>query len=213
MPNRVNHNDTLRNQFLRNLPHDLALVGQHAALEPLQTSHVEELVIAAADGELWNLQVTTVPSAQGMLSFVEDAIRQRDSGQQLPFAIRRTSDNRVVGSTRYYQISPTNRNLSIGYTWYSKSAQRSGINTECKLMLLRHAFEATRCISVQWHTHHENLRSQAAILRLGAQFEGVLRNDRIMPDGSIRHTHCYSMLDTEWENSKAFLLKRLAAHC
>ena len=104
---------------------------------------------------------------------------------------------------------PANRNCAIGYTWYSESAQRTGINTECKLMLLQHAFEEAACISVQWHTHHDNLRSQAAIKRLGATFEGVLRNHMILPDGRIRHTHCFSMLDEEWPASKAFLMQRL----
>lgn len=198
--------------FQQKMSQDLMLKGDHAALEPMQLSHVVDLNSAASDGELWQLKVTTVPTEQGMQIYVEQALKQRTKGYQLPFVIRRLSDNKIVGTTRYYQISPTNRNCSIGYTWYSKSAQRTGINSECKLMLLEHAFEKAACISVQWHTHHENTRSQAAITRLGASFEGVLRNHMILADGRIRHTHCFSMLDTEWPASKAFLQSRLAAN-
>ena len=200
------------NQFSENLPHDLTLSGEYTALEPMQLSHIDDLNVAAADGELWNLKVTSVPTKQGMPTFVEHALKQRDKGRELPFVVRRLSDNRIVGTTRYYQINPQNRNFSIGYTWYSESAQRTSINTECKLMLLQHAFEKAGCISVQWHTHHENTRSQAAIKRLGATFEGVLRNHMILADGRIRHTHCFSMLDQEWPASKASLQQRLAVH-
>lgn len=198
--------------FNQNRTDTLVLSGQHAALEPMQLSHVNDLNAAADDGELWRLKVTRVPTEQGMQAYVEHALQQRAKGRELPFVIRRLSDKRIVGTTRYYQISSTNRNCSIGYTWYSKSAQRTGINSECKLMLLEHAFEQLSCISVQWHTHHENTRSQEAIRRLGASFEGVLRNHMILPDGRIRHTHCFSMLDTEWPSSKAHLEDRLAVH-
>ena len=191
------------------LPHDLTLVGQHTALEPMSLQHVDALNDAAADGELWKLHFTSVPSADKMSDVVSEAIEQRKAGNQLPFVVRRVNDGRIVGATRYYYISPQNRNLSIGYTWYAASAQRTAINTECKLLMLTHAFEALGCISVQWHTHHDNVRSQTAIQRLGAKFEGVLRNHLIMPDGSIRHTHCFSMLDEEWPKSKAFLISRL----
>lgn len=208
-----NLKDTNREDpFLIRLPETLTLSGEFTILEPLQFSHIESLNSAAADGELWKLEVTSVPRKEQMHDYVEQAIEQRSKGRELPFVIRRSVDNQVVGITRYYDISSVNRNLSIGYTWYAQSAQRTAINTECKLLLLTYAFEVLRCISVQWHTHHQNLRSQAAILRLGAKFEGVLRNHRILPDGRIRHTHCFSMLDTEWPESKAFLSNRLAAH-
>jgi len=196
-------------QFAKALTQQLTLSGKHASLEPMQLSHVGDLNDAAADGELWRLRVTTVPKEPRMLNYVEHALQKRDLGIELPFVVRRLSDNRVVGSTRYYHIKPEHRNLSIGYTWYSESVQRTAINTECKLMLLRHAFEEAACISVQWHTHHDNIRSQAAILRLGAHFEGVLRNHMILSDGRIRHTHCFSMLDDEWPASKAYLTKSL----
>ncbi len=211
MPNEGVNADS-HTRFKDKLPHSLTLSGTHAVLEPMQLAHVVDLNIAANDGELWRLKVTRVPTEQGMQAYVEHALQQRDKGREFPFVIRRLSDKRIVGTTRYYQISSTNRNCSIGYTWYSKSAQRTGINSECKLMLLEHAFEQLSCISVQWHTHHENTRSQEAIRRLGASFEGVLRNHMILPDGRIRHTHCFSMLDTEWPSSKAHLEERLAVH-
>jgi len=209
---KISSNYNAENQFRDNLPHNLTLLGKHAALEPMTLSHVDDLNLAAADGALWNLKVTTVPTVESMITFVEHALRQRDKGHELPFVIRRLTDDRIVGTTRYYQIKPVNRNFSIGYTWYSESAQRTGVNTECKLLLLEHAFEKAGCISVQWHTHHENIRSQEAIKRLGAKFEGVLRNHMILPDGRIRHTHCFSMLDEEWPTSKTYLQQRLAAH-
>ncbi len=196
-------------KFREALPKDLAFNGQHASLEPLQLPHIVDLNNAASDGELWNLKVTSVPDKLGMTAYVKKALENREEGSELPFVIRRASDQKIVGSTRYYFINSSNRNLSIGYTWYSASAQRTLINTECKHMLLQHAFEQAGAISVQWHTHHENTRSQAAIKRLGAKFEGILRNAQILPDGRIRHTHCFSMLDEEWPASKAFLEDRL----
>ena len=200
------------NSFTSNLPQELGLKGQHVKLEPMRIEHIDELNIAASDGELWTLKVTSVPQAKDMTAYVNDAIEQRVKGKQLPFIVRKTDDGRLVGTTRFYNISPRNRNLSIGYTWYSASVHRSAVNTECKLLLLSHAFEKAGCISVQWHTHHENTKSHQAILRLGASFEGVLRNHQILADGRIRHTHCFSMLDNEWPMSKGFLKQRLEAH-
>ncbi len=199
-----------RQRMLDGLSPDLLLQGKHAALEPLNVCHAEALTQAASDGKLWNLRFTTVPAPEQMESSIKAALENRDQGKELPFVVRRVSDQKIVGATRYYFIEPDHRNLSIGYTWYAESAQRTAINTECKLMLLTHAFEVMACISVQWHTDNENKRSQAAIQRLGAKFEGVLRNHKIMPDGRYRHTHCYSMLDTEWPEAKNFLKQRLA---
>lgn len=196
-------------QFGACFPVDLSFKGDHANLEPMQLEHVDELNQAAADGELWKLKVTSVPHAESMESYVKTAIDNREQGVQMPFVVRRVGNQKIVGTTRYYLINPSFRNVSIGYTWYSASVQQTMINTEVKLMLLQHAFENARAISVQWHTHHENTRSQKAILRLGAKFEGVLRNAQILPDGRIRHTHCFSMLDDEWSASKLFLSERL----
>lgn len=186
-----------------------SLVGQDVSLEPMQIEHVDGLVSAASDGQLWNLQYTGVPAPDQMQSVVEQAIVQRELGLEFPFIVRMNKSGLIVGSTRYYGVAPQNRKVSIGYTWYSQSVQRTSVNTECKYLLLELAFDHMSCVSVQWHTDHRNKSSQAAIKRLGAKFEGVLRNDRIMPDGVIRHTHCFSMLDSEWPDSKQHLMSRL----
>lgn len=193
------------------LPRELVLQGKHVALEPLQSGHAEELGDAAADGELWNLNYTSVPTRQDMPAFIEEALAQQQEGHQHPFTIRRVSDQRIVGSTRFYDLEPYHRNLSIGYTWYAQSVQRTAINTEAKLLLLSHAFDELDCMSVAFHTDHLNHRSQAAISRLGAKKEGVLRNHKRMPDGRIRHTWCYSIIDDEWPEIKTRLQKRLEA--
>lgn len=187
------------------IPHDLTLSGKHVKLEPLQREHNEGLSKAAADGELWKLKYTNVPTEERMLATIENALANRDAGTELPFTVRRLSDQKIVGTTRFYFLSQEHRNLSIGYTWYSRSVHRTAVNTECKLLLLSYAFEKLGCISVAWHTDDLNHASQKAIQRLGAKFEGVLRNHKIMPDGRYRHTHCYSMLDTEWPEAKTFL--------
>ena len=196
--------------FVDGLTDDLVLSGNHVLLRPMSSEDVSGLINAASHGDLWNLAYTGVPSPQTMQTTVSEALRLRDKGEQFPFTVRLASTGEIVGSTRYYYISPEHRNLSIGFTWYGEHVHRTGVNTECKYLLLKHAFETLNCISVQWHTDHRNKRSQNAILRLGAKFEGVLRNARIMPDGVIRHTHCFSMLDTEWPKSKGFLASRLA---
>lgn len=202
----------LTNPFKDNLHAELSLKGDFASLEPLERHHVAELNLAASDGDLWLLKVTTVPTADTMLAYVDKALKNKEQGRELPFVIRRLSDNKIVGTTRYYAISNEHKNLSIGYTWYSASAQRTPINTECKFMLLRNAFDKAKCISVQWHTYHGNTRSQQAILRLGAKFEGVLRNHMILPDGRIRHTHCFSMLDSEWPDARNALVNKLSTY-
>lgn len=189
---------------------NLILTGQFAALEPLQAEHESDLLDAAADGELWNLHFTSVPTRDRISDYLTVAIENRAQGLELPFVVRRLNDNKIVGTTRYYRISPQNKSLSIGYTWYNKSAQRTAINTECKFMLLTHAFEVLNCVAVMWHTHHDNVRSQAAIERLGAKLDGILRADMILANGSIRDTYCYSMLNSEWPAAKEFLTQRLA---
>jgi len=196
-------------RFTENLNHNLALAGDLVHLCAMQLDDVDALINAASSGELWNLPYTGVPKAEQMLANVEGALKQRELGLEFPFVVRRVDTNEVVGTTRFYAINEASRNLSIGYTWYATHVHRTGVNTECKYLLLEHAFEKMNCISVAWHTDHRNKQSQAAIRRLGAQFEGVLRNHKIMPDGVIRHTHCFSMLDTEWPQSKAYLQSRL----
>ena len=192
-----------------NLTADLNLQGRYAALEPLQAEHETDLIEAATDGELWNLHFTSVPTRKEFPDYLSLAMENRAKGLELPFVIRRVSDNKIVGSTRYYRISQQNRSLSIGHTWLSASAQRTAINTECKYLLLTHAFEVLDCVAVMWHTHHDNVRSQAAIQRLGAKHDGILRADMVLDDGSIRDTYCYSMLASEWSAAKEFLSQKL----
>jgi len=195
---------------MHELTPDLILQGEYAALEPLRSSHAEQLGDAAADGELWNLHFTSVPNRDHVNTYIAESLQNLTQGIQHPFVVKRLSDNRIVGCTRYYDIDRKHRTLSIGYTWYSKSVQRTAINTECKLMLLTHAFEELNCISVAFHTDDQNTVSQAAITRLGAKKEGVLRNNKIMPDGRIRHTWCFSITNTEWPEVKQNLVNRLA---
>lgn len=199
-------------RIVEGLSLDLVLSAEHVTLLPMQMEHIEGLIEAASVGKLWELPFTTVPNPDQMLGAVKAAIVNRDNGSEFPFVVVNASTGRILGSTRYYRVEPVHRNLSIGYTWYSQDVQRSAVNSECKYLLLEHAFERMNCISVQWHTDHRNKRSQAAIKRLGAKFEGVLRNDKIMPNGVIRHTYCYSMLSNEWAASKAFLQSSLDAH-
>lgn len=194
-------------RFEPNLQCDLTLRGSEVELKRLDYVHVDGLIEAASSGELWNLQYTHVPKPDEMKSMVDGALEQFHNGVEFPFVVLLAGE--VVGSTRYYNLQPNNRNLSIGYTWYAQKVQRTGVNTECKYLLLNHAFENMNCISVQWHTDHRNTRSQQAIKRLGAKFEGVLRNDKIVKGGVIRHTHCFSMLSDEWPDSKRFLESRM----
>ena len=196
--------------MLTKLPRDLQLAGDHASLEPLRPDHAGALGDAAADGQLWNLHFTGVPSSDTVADYIARALDEQRAARQQPFVVRRLSDDKIVGCTRFYDIEPTHRTLAIVYTWYAASAQRTAINTECKLMLLRHAFEELNCISVAFHTDHENFRSQAAIARLGAHQDGVLRNSKIRPNGSIRHTWYFSIIDSEWPSVKASLIARLA---
>ena len=194
------------------LTEGLSFNGAHAQLEPLQLAHVGDLIAAAQDGDLAQLTLTSVPTEQEMHGYVEQAIVAREQGSEMPFVVRLPDTGKIVGTTRYYQISQEHRNCAIGYTWYAQSVHRTGVNSQCKLMLLEHAFEVAQCISVAWHTHHDNLKSQHAIQRLGAKQDGILRNHKIMRDGSIRHTVCFSMLDSEWPTAKVNLLAKLVAY-
>jgi len=149
--------ENLHQKFSISLSQDLTLHGKHVSLEPMDIGHADELNEAVSDGELWNLKVTPIPNRKSMKAYMEKAIGQREKGRQLPFVVRRLNDGVIVGTTRFYNIKPANRNLSIGDTWYSASVQRTAVNTECKLLLLTHAFEKAGCISVQWHTVHEKV--------------------------------------------------------
>ncbi len=190
----------------------VTLSGQHAWLEPLGPEHEDEVRAAAADGELWKLWYTSVPSPENTGSWLATALDMRERLGAMPFVVREMHDGKpgkVVGATRFFNVDEANRRLEIGHTWYSKSAQRSGINTECKLLLLAHAFEALRCIAVEFRTHWMNHQSRAAIARLGAKQDGVLRNHQCMPDGSFRDTVVFSIIESEWLTVKRHLQYKL----
>ncbi len=176
----------------------VTLEDAHVRLEPLAVSHADGLAQAVADGELWRLWYTSVPAPGDVPTYIDTALREAVNGEGQAFAVRRLDDQRIVGSTRYCHADAANRRLEIGWTWYAAGAQRSPVNTSCKRLLLGHAFETLACIAVELRTHRFNRRSRTAIERLGARLDGVLRNHRILPDGSYRDTMVYSILDSEW---------------
>jgi len=202
----------------------IILEGEHVRLEPLTPAHEAALADAAADGELWNTQVTIIPRPEGMKDYIQFALDGLAQGNQLPFVIARkaqpdttrtdavavNSANRIVGSTRFYEIFPQDRKCAIGYTWLAQSAQRTPINTECKLLLLTHAFETWDCVRVELITDVRNEQSRAAILRLGARQEGILRKHLILPSGRVRDSVFFSITDDEWPEVKAALEAKLA---
>lgn len=190
----------------------VALSGHGIRLEPLRPAHADALLAAAGDGRLWDLHYTGVPGPDpgSVADYVREALAGRDAGTMLPFAVRDAAGD-VVGSTRFYDIDPAVPTLAIGYTWYAARAQRTRVNTACKRLLLGHAFDALRACAVYFHTSHLNLRSQAAIERLGAHRDGVLRHHRRHRDGSLRDTFVYSIVDREWPGVRDRLDARLAA--
>jgi RimJ/RimL family protein N-acetyltransferase len=187
----------------------VTLQDDHVALEPLSLDHVPALEVAAADGELWNLWFTSAPPPGLARDYVEKALQSHADGLMLPFAIREKSSGAIIGTTRYYDFAAELPRLAIGYTWYAKSWQKSHVNTACKRLLLRHAFESLNCVAVEFHTDHRNLDSQRAIKRLGAQRDGVLRAHKRRPDGTLRNTVCYSILADEWPDVDRWLGLRL----
>jgi len=176
----------------------VTLRGEHVSVEPLAREHVAALRDAANDGELWRLWYTSVPSPEGVEAYVETALSWRDGRDAMPFVVRENASGHVVGCTRFCNVEPAHRRLELGYTWYAKRVQRSPVNTECKLLLLGHAFEALQCIAVELRTNWFNFASRAAIARLGARQDGVLRNHQVTPDGLYRDTVVFSILDSEW---------------
>ena len=179
------------------------------ALEPLTPDHAPALEAASADGELWKLWFTSAPAPGEAAAYVAKALDGQKAGLMLPFAVREKSSGDIVGTTRFYDIVSDPRRAAIGYTWYAKRWQKSHLNTACKRLLLQHAFEHMGCVAVEFHTDHRNLDSQRAIERLGAQREGMLRNHKRRPDGSLRHTVCYSVIDSEWPDVARWLAMRL----
>lgn len=186
------------------------LQGQRILLRPLQYSDADALLHAAADGELWNLTVTVVPSPSTVDSYLKKALDGRDAGTVMPFVIVLKDTSEVLGSTRFWKIDPLNRKLEIGSSWIAASWQKSFVNTEAKYLMLRHAFEVLNCVRVQFTTDENNQKSRNAILRLGAQQEGIVRNERIMPDGRKRNSVRFSIIDDEWPQVRLHLEQKLA---
>ena len=189
----------------------LTLCGTLVGLRPMGVTDAAALVAAAADGELWNLPFTVVPSARTVDAYIARALHGRAAGTVLPFAVVAQKSQRIIGSTRFWKIDAENRKLEIGHTWFSVSWQRTAANTESKFLMLRHAFEVLRCVRVQLTTDVLNERSRQAILRLGAVEEGIIRNERIMPDGRKRTSVRYSIIDDEWPDIRRRLEARLLA--
>lgn len=191
-------------------PVEVTLEGALVRLEPLGRQHADGLRAAIADGGLDALWYTIVPRADAVDAWIEDALVQRAARRALPFAVRRLRDERVVGSTRYMNVEPSQRRLEIGTTFYAASVQRTALNTECKRLLLRHAFERLGCIAVEFRTHWFNQRSREAIARLGAKQDGVLRQHQRLADGSLRDTVVFSIIDSEWPTVARHLAFRQA---
>ena len=184
----------------------VVLSARGIRLLPLCLGHEDGLRAAAADGALWNIRVTSVPEPAQTRKYIEDALAMRDSGSRVAFCVQDESTDKVLGTSSYHDILPAVKRVAIGYTWYGKSSQRSHVNTTAKLLLMTHAFETLGCNVVGWRTDNFNFASQAAIERLGAQKDGVIRGHALRRDGTIRDTVMYSLRSGEWPEVKAQLL-------
>lgn len=186
------------------------LEGNRICLRPLQYADTDALVHAAEDGELWNLTVTVVPSPTTVHSYLKKALEGRDAGTVLPYVIVLKDTGEVIGSTRFWKIDRLNRKLEIGSSWISARWQKTFVNTEAKYLMLRHAFDVLDCVRVQFTTDENNQKSRNAILRLGAHQEGIVRHERIMPDGRKRNSVRFSIIDDEWPTVRQRLEQKLA---
>jgi RimJ/RimL family protein N-acetyltransferase len=189
----------------------ITLTGRHASLQPLAQDHHDDLVEAVQDGELWTLWFTTVPNPDGMRAEIDRRLDLQEQGSMLPFAVLCNSTGKAVGMTTYMNVDSVHHRVEIGSTWYRKSVQRTPVNTECKLLLLTHAFESLNCIAVEFRTHFFNHQSRRAIKRLGAKLDGILRNHQRAANGTLRDTCVYSILPSEWPTVKAHLRQLLGA--
>ena len=183
----------------------VTLEGRHVRLEPLSQEHQAGLSAIGLDEELWRWIPIPVRSAEEMAAYIETALAEQARGVSLPFALIEKSSGRAIGCTRYGNIDRTHHRVEIGWTWVAREWQRTGVNTEAKYLLLRHAFETLGCMRVELKTDSLNEKSRAAILRIGAREEGTFRNHMITASGRIRHTVYFSILDSEWETVKARL--------
>lgn len=182
----------------------VTLSGDHATLEPLASEHADGLVDAVRDGELWKLWYTAIPKPEAMDAEIERRLALQAIGSMLPFTVR-DAQGRIAGMTTYMNVDAANRRLEIGSTWYARRVQRTPLNTECKLMLLGHAFDALDCIAVEFRTHFFNQQSRRGIERLGAKLDGILRHHQRTANGALRDTCVYSITADEWPAVKAHL--------
>lgn len=193
-------------------PDPITLSGPLARLEPLSQDHAQDLSQASAENELHTLWYTAVPAPQAVPTEIERRLGLQAQGTMLPFAICQTDGGRAVGMTTYMNIDAVHKRVEIGSTWYAPSVQRTGLNTQVKTLLLTHAFEALGCIAVEFRTHRLNRQSRAAIERLGAQLDGILRAHMVMPNGTLRDTAVYSITASDWPGVKAHLAGLVARH-
>jgi RimJ/RimL family protein N-acetyltransferase len=177
------------------------LEGRGVRLEPMRVDHEAALREAAADGQLWTLHFTSVPEPEKTLAYIDSALADCSKGTRVPWVVRETRTGRIIGSTSYHDIIAAARRVEIGYTWYARSWQRTHVNTACKLRLLEHAFDTLGCSVVGWRTDSLNARSQAAIERLGAKKDGIIRRQQLRRDGTLRDTVMYSVTDEEWRDT------------
>lgn len=187
----------------------VTLQGTHVSLTPLTADDAGALAAAAADGDLWDLWYTSVPAPGKERAYVDAALAMRENLGAMPFAVRDASGE-IVGSTRYFNVDSANRRLEIGHTWYAKRVQRTALNTEAKLLLLGRAFEKLDAIAVEFRTHFMNHQSRAAIARLGAKQDGILRNHQLGHDGILRDTVVFSIIASEWPAVRANLKLKLS---
>ena len=187
----------------------VTLSGSKVLLEPLSFDHLDGMIAAVRDGELWNLWYTSIPSPEKVEEYIRTALDMRENAGAMPFAVRDRESNTMIGCTRYFNVDEINQRLEIGHTWYSESYQRTAANTESKYLLLSHAFQELNAIAVEFRTHWHNHKSRAAIARLGAKQDGVLRNHTRSADGIYRDTVVFSIINLEWPAVKQSLKFKL----
>lgn len=187
----------------------ITLTGLRVVLEPLSLEHLDGMINAVKDGELWKLWFTSIPTPEKAEAYIKTALEMRENAGAMPFIVRDRESNKIIGSTRYFNVDEGNQRLEIGYTWYSESYQRTAVNSECKYLLLSHAFEKLEAIAVEFRTHWHNQKSRAAIARLGAKQDGVLRNHQKNADGGYRDTVVFSIINLEWPAVRQSLMFKL----
>ncbi|MBE7417686.1 MAG: GNAT family N-acetyltransferase [Ideonella sp.] len=189
-------------------PDPITLRGQHVRLEPLSPAHEPGLIEAVKDGELWRLWYTAVPAPERMAAEIERRLGLQAKGSMTPFTVF-DAEGRIAGMTTYMNVDAANKRVEIGSTWYARRVQRGPLNTECKRLLLAHAFDTLQCIAVEFRTHRFNTQSRRAIERLGAQLDGILRSHQVSPDGTLRDTAVYSIVAAEWPTVRSHLTWQL----